>query len=148
MNHEPEDNRGPGRFIMLATVALIYIVLMLSQAINRLALPPKEMLANAGNESVEERFADGYSWQMTLRLQDWKLEAHLLDKRGQAVKNGIGVVKLLDAEGTPVERVSMTEIQPGIYIANLPEEKSGDLAAQVEISTQSGRMMRIVKIRF
>lgn len=132
--------------MMLVTIGLIYVVLILNQAANKLIPGPEEKALPQG--AVEERFAAGLSWTMDITLKDKRLQVQLRDDGGRGVKEGKGTLKLLDKDGKVSNWVAMKELHSGLYTAELPEKGHGVLDAQVEITTKNGRMMREIAIRF
>ena len=95
------------------------------------------------NETLLERQAAvALGWQLSTELQGRALIVHLGDKLGQPVTSAQGLIHLSQASNPSGVTLTLQEIGPGIYQAQLAAEMRGELHARLEFRRDGALLNR------
>lgn len=150
MRRPPFDQRIP-LFIVIAGACAILVALagvnLSVRKISGLTPPGSDRNPVAHLSSIEERSADGLSWQLDLAMEDDGISARLTEASGEAVSGARGRLLLHLDTLNPVE-LTMEEAGPGLYRAQLPKTLQQQVHARIEMVNKDGRIQRAFILAF
>jgi len=94
------------------------------------------------NTRVEERAAASRGWQLKTEIDNRSLNFKLTDAEDSPIRKATGELTLFLSQESRVLRLHPTEIQPGLYQLNLPDEISGSLQARIDFEQAGARVSR------
>lgn len=91
---------------------------------------------------VEKRAAASMGWKLTTELVDGQLQIRLQDGAGQSVAGAQGRLNLYSRPDSDLLNLPLTEINAGLYRAELPSTLKGEITVRVEFERNGARINR------
>ena len=91
---------------------------------------------------IEKRAASVLGWKLVSTLSDKQLQIRLSDGDGAPVKGAKGKLTFFQQADVASNSLSLLELLPGRYQAQLPATMHGEVAVRVEFEHQGSRLNR------
>lgn len=91
---------------------------------------------------VEKRAAAAMGWQISPKLSEGKLLLRLSDRDGLPVSAANGFLHLYSRPGSDLQKLPLSEIDAGLYRAELPVSIKGETTLRIEFERDGARLNR------
>ncbi len=91
---------------------------------------------------LEKRAATVLGWQLTTVLYNKQLQISLIDGNGLPVEGANGTLVFSPQAKLASSTLPLSETEPGLYLAQLPNSLHGELAVRIDFEHQGAKLYR------
>ncbi|WP_305045079.1 FixH family protein [Geoalkalibacter sp.] len=150
MQRPPFDSRIPF-FIVIAGFIAVVVALggfnLSLRGLNQASLSETGRPASEPRFPLEERAAAGLTWELSLSLDDHRLEARLRDPRGEPISGAQGRLTLMLNPQAPLD-LDLRETAAGLYVVTLPDDLDETVEALIRMEQAENHIARSLLIAF